>query len=137
MPDIEADVGGERSATRGSKRRFAGPGPGTRFSVWAPVVVWAAVIFAFSSIPSLATGLGTWDLILRKVAHVVEFGVLGALLFRALGREPGAVALGAAYAATDEVHQAFVRGREGSPVDWLIDVGGVVAGVVLLSGARK
>jgi len=108
-----------------------------RLSLWAPVVVWAAVIFALSSIPSLSTGLGTWDLLLRKLAHVVEFAILGALLLRALRREPTAVALGAAYAATDEVHQAFVRGREGSPLDWLIDVVGVVAGVILLSRARK
>jgi VanZ like family len=114
---------------RGSNRR--------RLALWAPVVVWAAVIFALSSIPSLSTGLGTWDLLLRKLAHVVEFAILGALLFRALRREPMAVALGAAYAATDEVHQAFVRGREGAPLDWLIDVvGGAVAGPTVEREAR-
>jgi VanZ family protein len=32
---------------------------------------------------------------------------------------------------TDEVHQTFVRGRHGSPVDWAIDTLGVLAGVVL------
>src|SRR4029079_1476842 len=31
--------------------------------VWLPIVLWAAVIFTFSSIPSLSTGLGTWDTI--------------------------------------------------------------------------
>src|SRR5437899_3716092 len=30
-------------------------------SLWAPVLLWAGVIFALSSIPSLGTGLGTWD----------------------------------------------------------------------------
>ncbi|MBA3787736.1 MAG: hypothetical protein H0X21_03465, partial [Actinobacteria bacterium] len=39
---------------------------------WLPVVLWAAVIFALSSVPDLGTGLGNWDLLLRKLAHVVE-----------------------------------------------------------------
>jgi VanZ family protein len=104
-----------------------------RLNLWLPVLIWAALIFIFSSIPSLGTGLGTWDLVLRKLAHTVEFGVLGALLYRALGREPLAILVGSAYAVTDEVHQAFVSGRQGSPLDWLIDTTGVVAGVVLYS----
>jgi VanZ family protein len=104
-----------------------------RLNLWLPVLLWAALIFTFSSIPSLGTGLGTWDLVLRKLAHAVEFGVLGALLYRALGREPLAILIGSAYAFTDEVHQAFVSGRQGSPLDWLIDTAGVVAGVVLYS----
>ncbi len=108
----------------------------TRLSLWAPVVAWAAVIFAVSSIPSLDTGLGIWDLVLRKLAHLVEYGILGALLLRAVGREPVALAVGSAYAVTDEIHQVFVTGRTGSPFDWLIDTIGVFAGVVLLSRAR-
>ena len=104
-----------------------------RLNRWLPVVLWAALIFAFSSIPSLGTGLGTWDLVLRKLGHAAEFAVLGALLYRALRREPLAILLGSAYAVTDEVHQAFVSGRHGSPVDWLIDTLGVVAGVLICS----
>ena len=104
-----------------------------RLNLWLPVVLWAALIFTLSSIPSLGTGLGTWDLVLRKLAHAAEFGILGALLCRALGREPLAILLGSAYAVTDEFHQAFVSGRQGSPLDWLIDTGGVVAGVLLYS----
>ena len=105
----------------------------TRLNLWLPVVLWAALIFTFSSIPSLGTGLGTWDLVLRKLGHAVEFAVLGALLYRALRREPLAILLGSAYAVTDEIHQAFVSGRQGSPVDWLIDTVGVVAGVLICS----
>ena len=97
---------------------------------WAPVVLWAAVIFAFSSIPSLGTGLGTWDLLLRKLAHVAEYAVLGALLARALARSGVAFALGVAYAVSDEVHQHFVAGRRGAPVDVLIDSVGVALGIV-------
>jgi VanZ family protein len=91
------------------------------------------VIFAFSSIPSLGTGLGTWDLVLRKIAHATEFAILAALLVRAL-RSPGwAIAIGVAYAISDEIHQSFVSGRQGSPRDVGIDAVGVVVGAVLAS----
>ena len=103
----------------------------TRISLWAPVIVWAGVIFAFSTIPSLGTGLGTWDLVLRKLAHGAEFAVLGALLFRATRSWPLALIVGSAYAVTDEVHQMFVDGRVGSPVDWAVDTAGAGIGIVL------
>ena len=98
-------------------------------SRWAPVVLWAGLIFALSSIPSLSTGLGTWDLVLRKAAHVGEYAVLGALLWRALRSGPLALLAGSAYAVTDEVHQVFVSGRQGSALDWVIDTIGIAAGV--------
>jgi VanZ family protein len=100
-------------------------------SVWLPVVIWATVIFALSSIPSLSTGLGLWDTLLRKGAHVTEYAILGALLLRALRHEAPAVAAGIAYAATDELHQHFVRGRHASPLDVAIDAVGITLGVLL------
>jgi VanZ family protein len=102
-------------------------------SRWTPVVLWAGVIFALSAIPHLSTGLGTWDLVLRKAAHLTEYAILGALLLRALRSTPLALLAGSAYAVTDEVHQVFVSGRHGSPLDWLIDTIGVAAGVLVLA----
>ncbi len=101
------------------------------------MIAWAAVIFAFSSIPSLGTGLGTWDLVLRKLAHTTEYAILGALLVRALGRHGLAVALGTLYAVSDEVHQSFVRGRHGAWYDVLIDSVGVALGVLAWRHARR
>jgi VanZ family protein len=106
-------------------------------TVWLPVLIWAAVIFTLSSIPSLSTGLGTWDTILRKGAHLTEYAVLGGLLYRALGREAHALAVGIAYAATDELHQYFVRGRHASPVDVAIDAVGVAVGMLLWLRLRE
>jgi VanZ family protein len=103
-----------------------------KLALWGPVVVWAAVIFAFSSVPSLSTGLGTWDEVLRKGAHITEYAILGALLFRALGRELPALAVGIAYAATDEVHQHFVSGRHSSPFDVAFDASGLALGLLVL-----
>jgi VanZ family protein len=99
--------------------------------LWLPVIAWAALIFALSAIPSLSSGLGGWDLVLRKTAHVAEFAILGALLVRAIGGAAPALLLGFAYAATDEWHQSFVRGRDGRLVDVAIDAIGVLVGVLL------
>ncbi len=99
--------------------------------LWAPVVLWAAVIFALSSVSDLGTGLGTWDLVLRKLAHTAEFAVLGALLLRTLRDDWAALAAGVAYAVSDELHQHFVPGRVGSPLDVAIDSVGVAAGLLL------
>jgi VanZ family protein len=98
---------------------------------WLPVLVWAAVIFAFSSVPDLGTGLGGWDLLLRKLAHTAEYAILGALLVRATGRSGLAFALAALYAASDELHQTFVAGRVGAVHDVVIDAIGVAIGIVL------
>jgi VanZ family protein len=95
-------------------------------------VLWAGLIFGLSSIPSLGTGLGTWDLVLRKLAHTVEYAVLGVLLLRALGNEASAFAAGVAYAVTDEIHQHFVRGRHGAAYDVAIDAFGVLVGILAL-----
>jgi VanZ family protein len=106
-------------------------------TLWLPVFAWAAVIFAFSSIPSLSSGLGVWDTVLRKGAHITEYAILGALLYRALGREAVALAVGIAYAATDELHQHFVRGRHASPVDVAIDAAGLALGMLVWLRVRQ
>lgn len=100
-------------------------------SLWLPVVAWASLIFALSSVPDLSTGLGGWDLVLRKLAHLAEYAVLGALLARALTRLWPTLALGVAYAASDELHQVFVPGRQGSPLDVALDGVGVALGALV------
>jgi VanZ family protein len=106
-------------------------------SAWLPVVLWAGLIFGLSSIPSLGTGLGTWDLVLRKCAHVTEYAIFGVLLLRALGSELPAFALGVAYAGSDELHQHFVRGRHGAVYDVAIDALGVLLGILALRRAAR
>jgi VanZ family protein len=106
-------------------------------SAWALVVLWAAVIFTLSSIPHLGTDLGIWDTILRKGAHMTEYAILGALLLRALERELPAFAAAVAYAITDEIHQLFVRGRHGSPVDVAIDAAGAAIGMLAARYVRS
>ena len=104
-------------------------------TAWLPVVLWAGLIFGLSSIPDLGTGLGGWDLALRKLAHAAEYTVLGFLLLRALGRERPSVLAGVLYSVTDEVHQHFVPGRLAAPWDVAIDAAGVLVGVYVVRRA--
>lgn len=102
-------------------------------SRFAPPLGLMAVIFALSAQPDLNSGLGTWDTVLRKLAHMTEYGLLWFLLWRALGygRPWPAVAVALLYAASDEYHQTFIEGRSGTARDWVVDA----AGVALAAGA--
>jgi VanZ family protein len=99
--------------------------------LWLPVLAWAALIFAFSAIPSLNSGLGTADTILRKAAHMSEYALLAVLLFRALDDELLAFFATILYAASDEFHQTFVHGRHGTPTDAAIDAIGAFVGLTI------
>lgn len=99
------------------------------------------LIFFLSAQPDLSTGLGLWDLILRKLAHMGVFGLLTLLWWRALAPHvdhplPVAALITLVYAATDEFHQTFVEGRSGSPVDVGIDAIGIGLAVLLLRSGR-
>jgi VanZ family protein len=106
---------------------------------FAPPLVLMAVIFALSAQPDLSSGLGTADLVLRKCAHMTEYGLLWWLWRRALGPGTGATAAAIAllYAATDELHQTFVHGRHGSPIDVGIDGVGVLCAWLVARGAAR
>jgi VanZ family protein len=99
---------------------------------WVPIIVWMGVIFILSAIPSLKTDLEE-DFLLRKIAHMVEFGILAWLFFRALNQEKisfykkliFSFIFSVLYAFSDEFHQLFVRGRHGSLMDVGIDTVGI------------
>lgn len=81
------------------------------------------------------------DHAIRKTAHMGEYLILAMLLMNCLQaygikhrREGGyAMAIGALYALSDEVHQYFVPGRSCQLSDVLIDSVGVFLGVCLYS----
>jgi VanZ family protein len=87
---------------------------------------------------------------IRKMAHATEYALLFLLLYHALRvslhpaeltwRWPLAIAtltIVIAYAASDELHQTFVRTREGSIRDVLIDSTGAVFALLFLWAFRR
>jgi len=124
-------------------------------------LVWAALMFELSTGtfgPSFSRGLlamalqglhlsvssGTFDLlhaILRKLAHLTEYGILALLLYSLPGEEaPGlwrprravlCVLVAAAYSLTDEFHQLFVPGRHASLRDCGLDTIGAALAMVV------
>ena len=116
--------------------------PGLRRAVhlWGPAVAMMALLFIASSLPGsspvLRTGFGGLP------AHLVAYGLLGALVLRALagarwrgvtaGRAARAVLICGLYGLSDEFHQRFVPGRTPDVLDLYADVGGAACGAVLV-----
>ena len=120
---------------------------------WLPAILWAAVIWTFSTkyfsaeqsgsilsaiahrfFPSItAETLSLLNHYIRKTAHFTEYFIFCLLLFRAVrgGRKGwrwtwalAAFAIAAGYSALDEFHQSFVPVRTASPYDSLLDSAG-------------
>jgi VanZ family protein len=99
---------------------------------WMAVVLWMGVIFALSATPSLASPFEPiYDFILRKLAHVTVYAVLTILVYGALRPHMArpthawllAMLMAMLYACSDEWHQTFVPGREGTVRDVAIAMG--------------
>lgn len=111
--------------------------------LWLPVLLWMGTIFFLSSRPG--TDYPEVGFAFQKGAHVLVFGVLAVLLFRALEGSGLATRpayfwawLGASlYGVTDEIHQLFVPARFGNPVDVAIDSVGAALGLFTLFVARR
>jgi VanZ family protein len=121
---------------------------------WLPLILWAAIIFFFSSnpdpyrylpaawrstvpLPTVSnSSLTEW---IGQLMHFLEYAVLSLLLFRALYKTSAAstkipalvILISMLFALSDEIHQLFVPGRAFQGVDLLIDLLGVLCGVYL------
>jgi VanZ family protein len=105
-----------------------------RLHLWLPPLVYAFLIFHFSSesnpLPALTAHV--WD----KLLHVVEYAGLAFLVARACVGEGittvraalVALVLSSLYGAIDEWHQAFVPLRTPDVLDWLADTLGSTLG---------
>jgi VanZ family protein len=126
---------------------------------WLPVLAWMIFIFIGStdllSVEHTSRFIGPFlrwfapdvspatvasvQLVVRKCAHLTEYAILAALLYRVFRQNRHRVApafavsffIAAVYAALDEFHQSFVASRTGSPWDVLIDCAGALAGLLL------
>jgi VanZ family protein len=117
---------------------------------WVPAVAWSAVLLWMSGgagSPGLTARILEWivpaaspqfeplHFLVRKGGHILAYGLLGALDFRAVrGARSGwslrwsiaAVALATMIAVLDEWHQSIVPTRTGTPGDVIIDCAGAL-----------
>ena len=99
---------------------------------FAPPLALMALIWFLSAQPDLKSGLDSdLDLVLRKLAHMTEFGLLLVLWWRAAGPRV-AVVVTLAWAALDEWHQTWVEGRRGAVSDFAIDAFGAAVAAALM-----
>ena len=101
---------------------------------WLPALALLAVIWVLSSSPDTPGPPLVHPL--DWVAHFLTYLALGHCLGRATGRPLTALVLAVWWGALDEVHQAFVPGREAGLADWVFDLLGAFVGVTL-AGRRR
>ncbi len=118
----------------------------TKTKKWLLVIIWACFIFFLSHQPDLQSGLpGKWDFILRKLAHVTEYGILTYLLIQAISQRQISkrktmlisILLALLFALSDEYHQSFIVGRNPAARDVLIDSVGIIIASFILAKKKK
>lgn len=106
-----------------------------------PALLWALVIFTFSSFPTGTASQFYWqDFVIKKFAHMVEYAILTVLIYRGLWNSGVArpqaflyaILLSVFYGITDEVHQSFTPGREPRARDVIFDTIGSGIAVYIL-----
>lgn len=79
--------------------------------------------------------IGLLSLIIRKLAHFIEYFILGILVINFITRYDKkiiiAILLCIIYATSDEIHQIFVPGRSCQIIDIMIDSLGSIMGIYL------
>jgi VanZ family protein len=83
-----------------------------------------------------------WVIIFRKLGHITGYALLTGAWWWALrdvAKRPllWAVGISLLYACSDEFHQTFVRGREGTPRDVAIDAVGMAIAALLIGMRRS
>jgi VanZ family protein len=112
---------------------------------WLPAVAYMAGIWILSSSP-LPIALDDFPL-KDKAAHFLEYAVLGLLNAHAIARTwpqlhgrralVCAALLTAVFGWADEMHQAFVPGRNADTLDLLADALGACAGALVFGAHQR
>lgn len=83
--------------------------------------------------------LDSFEFVIRKMAHMAEYGLLAGLIFlfffgiRLSYRVTFSLVITLLYSISDEIHQHFIPGRTGVYTDVLIDMTGAICIICILS----
>ncbi len=96
------------------------------------VFVWCSLIFLLSNSPKITTvDSQVIDFALKKIAHFIEYFILGILTYRATNNILVSIGFCVLYAISDEFHQSFIPGREPRVRDVIIDSFGSITAVII------
>lgn len=97
-----------------------------------------AFIFYWSSRSTTGIGgSGVERFILFKTLHLIEYAILGFLVIYPLSSIIPSTLISYLYAITDEIHQSFTPGRGPKFTDTLIDLGGILIGILIFKYIKK
>ena len=133
---------------------------------WLPPALWSCLILLASSDLFSSAHSGAWlktliptflghavsseqfeaiHFFVRKSAHLIEYAILGALLFRAVREERrewrvqwsvAAVLIAAVVASADEWYQTLIPSRTGAVSDVFLDTAGAAVAQILIRVAQ-
>lgn len=104
---------------------------------WLPLLLAMSAIFFVSHQPSVdLPNFGLWDLGFKKASHFLAYAGLALLALRAVleGKRPYLTAFTIVFlfSLSDEYHQTFIPGRNGTLADVFIDMCGALSCLFLL-----
>jgi len=111
-----------------------------KYLLRTPAVLLTILIFVVSSFPLKQVDLHS-ELGIDKLIHIVEYAVYSISISTALITFPDTILrrklylftiiISMVYAASDEIHQAFVMGRNCSWLDFIANAIGIILGAYL------
>jgi VanZ family protein len=104
---------------------------------WLPLLLMMGAIFFASHQPAVELPyFGFWDVGMKKGGHFLGYALLTLLAVRAVldWKRPylAAFLIVFLFSLTDEYHQTFIAGRNGTFIDVFIDMGGALSCLLLL-----
>jgi len=99
-----------------------------------PALIWMLIIFYFSSRSTAGVGTNSTDrFYILKSFHLIEYATLGILLFYGFLKYKYTIITAYLYAISDEIHQSFIPGRNCKFTDTLIDLAGIIIGLLVVN----
>jgi VanZ family protein len=99
-----------------------------------PALLWMSIIFYFSTRQTIGIGGNSYWLrfFILKSFHLIEYAILFILVNFALNNNFNSITISYLYGVTDEIHQSLTPGRTPKFSDTLIDLLGVLIGLLAL-----
>lgn len=113
---------------------------------WLPAFIYMALIFVMSSFPAPEAVKSAPIVFQIKFVHIVEYGILSALVLLGLLKTSNrkglnlyltATLIVLLYGASDEFHQHFIPGRTGRALDLVANLIGIILACISYEFSKR